>query len=102
VLDVLIASLKFLTNYENACKNPLQNSHLRDWAMFSIADLSLMAAGKCARINLSQTASGMILQNDRRLPMIILNVRIRALGSLKRVTGRIFIMSKYRNFTGAS
>jgi hypothetical protein len=38
--------------------------------------------GKCARINLSQAASGMILQNH--------SVKIAALGPLKRVTGRIF------------
>jgi hypothetical protein len=51
--------------------------------------------GKCARINLSQAASGMILQNHRRLPVEIFSVKIAALGSFKQVTGRIFKISKY-------
>ncbi len=33
--------------------------------------------GKCARINLSQGASGMIVQNHRRLPVSIFSVNIR-------------------------
>jgi hypothetical protein len=49
--------------------------------MFSSSDLSL-AAGKMRKINLSQAASG-----------IIFSVQIAALGSLMRVTGRIFKMS---------
>ncbi len=49
--------------------------------------------GKCARINLSQAASGMILQNHRRLPLSIFSVKIAALGSSKRVTGRTFKIS---------
>jgi hypothetical protein len=53
--------------------------------MFSNADLSL-AAGKMARINMSQAASGMILQNHRRLPVRIFSVKIAVLGSLKLVT----------------
>jgi hypothetical protein len=50
--------------------------------------------GKCARINLSQAASGIILQNDRRLSVSIFSVKITAVGSLKRVTGRIFKISE--------
>ncbi len=46
--------------------------------------------GKCARIKSSQAASGMTLQNHRRLPVSNFNVKIATLGSLKRVTGRIF------------
>jgi hypothetical protein len=42
--------------------------------------------GKGARINLSKAASGMILQKH--------SVKIADLGSLKRVTGRIFKISK--------
>jgi hypothetical protein len=42
---------------------------------------------KCARINLSQAASGMILQNHRRLSVSILRVKIVTSGFLKRVTG---------------
>jgi hypothetical protein len=44
---------------------------------------------RVARINMSQAASGMILQNHGRLPVSIFSA---ALGSLKRVTGRIFII----------
>jgi hypothetical protein len=61
--------------------------------MFSSADLSL-AAGKCAKINLSQVASGLILQNHMHLPVSIFSVKIAAVGSLKGVTGRIFKISK--------
>jgi hypothetical protein len=57
------------------------------------ANLSL-AAGKSARINMSQAASGMILQNHRLLRVCIFRVKIAAFGSLKRVTGRIFKISK--------
>jgi hypothetical protein len=41
---------------------------------------------KGARVNSSQSASGMILQNHRRLPASIFSVKIAALGYLKRVT----------------
>jgi hypothetical protein len=50
--------------------------------------------GKCARINLGQEISGVILQNHRRLPLSIFSVKIVALRSLKRVTGRIFKIRK--------
>ena len=46
--------------------------------------------GKCARINFSHAASGMILQNHRRLPVYIYIYKIATLGSLKRVTESIF------------
>ncbi len=49
---------------------------------------------KCVGINLSPTAFGIILQNHRRLPVSIFSIKIAALGSLKRVTGRIFKISK--------
>ncbi len=42
----------------------------------------------CARINLPQAASGMILQSHRSLPVFIFSVKITALVSLKWVTGR--------------
>jgi hypothetical protein len=48
---------------------------------------------KCARIDLSQAASGMILQNHRWLHVNIFCVKIAALGSLKRLSGRIFKIS---------
>jgi hypothetical protein len=51
--------------------------------------------GKCARKNnLSGEASSFVLKNHRRLPVGIFSVKIAALGSLKRVTGRIFKISK--------
>jgi hypothetical protein len=53
-----------------------------------------MAAGKMRKNNLSQAASGMILQNHRRLPVSIFSVKIAAFWSLKKVTGRIFKISK--------
>jgi hypothetical protein len=43
IVNFLIASLKVLTNVENAYWNPPQNSLLCDWSMFSTADLSLGA-----------------------------------------------------------
>jgi hypothetical protein len=61
--------------------------------MFSSADLSL-AAGKCGRINLLPAAFGIILDNNRRLPVSIFSVKIAAFGSLTQVTGRIFKISK--------
>jgi hypothetical protein len=45
--------------------------------MFSSADLSLAVGKNFARINLSQAASGMILQNHRWLPVSIFCVKIR-------------------------
>ncbi len=46
------------------------------------------------RINLLPAVSGVIFQNHRRLPVISFSVKIAALGSLKRITGRIFKISK--------
>ncbi len=69
------------------------------WTMFSSADLSL-AAGKCARINLLQAASGMILQNHMRLPLSMFSVKIAALGSLFRLLERFSKLVS--NFKGAS
>ena len=60
----------------------------------SLVSASHCLQGKCARINLSQAASGMILQNHKRLPVSIFSVKIVALGSLKGVTERIFKLSK--------
>ncbi len=53
------------------------------------ADLSA-AAGKISENQLSPAAFGIILKVHRRLPVSIFSVKIAALGSLKRVTGRIF------------
>ncbi len=56
-----------------------------------------LAAGKMREnelVNVSPAAFGIILQNHRRLPVSIFSVKIAALGPLKRVTGRIFKISK--------
>jgi hypothetical protein len=44
--------------------------------------------GKCARINMSQAASGIILQNHRQLPVGIFSAKLAALRS------RLFKISK--------
>ncbi len=76
-----------LYNYSSVLK-PSPEFLFCEWLMFFSAGLS------CARINLLQAASGMVLQNHRRLPVSIFSVKVAALGSLKRVTGRIFKISK--------
>jgi hypothetical protein len=50
--------------------------------------------GKCGKINLPQAASGMILHSHWWLPVSNFSGKIAALGSLKRVTERIFKSSK--------
>ncbi len=61
----------------------------------SLVPTSHWLQGKCSRINLSQAASGTILQNLRWLPVSVFSVKISALGPLKLATGRIFKISKY-------
>jgi hypothetical protein len=56
----------------------------------SLVPTSHWLQGKCARMNPSHPASGMTLQNHRRLLVNIFSVKIAALGSLKRVSVRIF------------
>jgi hypothetical protein len=51
--------------------------------------------GKCTKIKFTQAASGMILQNHKRLPVIIFSIKIAVSGFWKRVTGRIFKISNY-------
>jgi hypothetical protein len=51
--------------------------------------------GKCAKIKLSQAASGRILHNHSKLPVRNFSVKIASLGSLKRVTGRIFKIGNF-------
>ena len=51
IIIFLFASLKLLTNFENAYRNPPQNFLLCDWSMFPSADLSL-AAGKLRKYEL--------------------------------------------------
>ncbi len=91
IINFLFASLKLLTNFENAFWNPLQNSLICDWSMMPTCH---WLQGKCARINLSQAAFDMNLQNQRGLPVSTISVKIAALESLKRVIGRIFKISK--------
>jgi hypothetical protein len=56
IVSFSFASLKLLTNSENAYWNPPQNSLLYDWPT------PHWLQGKCARINLSQAASFMNCQ----------------------------------------
>jgi hypothetical protein len=76
IIIFLFASLKLLPNFKNAYWNPPQNFLLCDWSMFSSADLSL-ATGKMHKNNLS-----------------IFSVKIATFWSLKRVTKKIFKISK--------
>ncbi len=69
----LFASLKMLT--ETLLKIPFS-----EIGRCSLVPTSHWLQGKCARINLSQAVSNMILQNHRRLPESIFNVKIAALG----------------------
>jgi hypothetical protein len=85
-LTFLFAFLNLSTNFENAYIETL----FCGWSMFSSAYLSL-AAGKMCK---NQLVSGMMLQNHMQLPECLLGVKIAALGSLKRVTGRIFRINK--------
>jgi hypothetical protein len=61
---------------------------------WSLVPTSHWLQGKCASINLIQAASGSILQDHRWLPVCIFRDKIAALGSLKRVAGRIFKITK--------
>jgi hypothetical protein len=45
IINFLFVSLKSPTNFENAYRNPPQNSFLCDWSKFSSSDFSL-AAGR--------------------------------------------------------
>ncbi len=58
----------------------------------SLVPTSYWLLGKCARIKLSPAVFGIILQNHKRLPVSIFSVA--AFVSLKRVTGRIFVLIK--------
>jgi hypothetical protein len=81
LLTFLFSSLKLPTNFENAFQNP-QNSLLCDWSnVLWCRPLLGWLQGNCARINLSQAASGMILQNHSRFPVSIFGVQIAALRS---------------------
>jgi hypothetical protein len=60
----------------------------------SLVPTSYWLQGKCTRTNLSQAASGTILQNHTWLPVSIFSVKITALGSLKQVSERIIKNSK--------
>ncbi len=66
----------------------------------SLVPTSHWLQGKCARINFSQTDSGKILQNHRRLPVCIFSVKIAASGSLKRLLEGFSKLEN--NFKGAS
>ncbi len=75
IINFLFASLKLLTNFENAYCNP--PFLLWDWSMFSSADLSL-AAGTMRENELVTGGFGIILLNHRRLPVSIFSLKIAA------------------------
>jgi hypothetical protein len=60
---------------------------------YSLVPTSHWLQGKCSRINLSSAAFD-ILQTHSRLPVSLFSVIIPALGSLKRVTERIFKLAE--------
>ncbi len=62
----------------------------------SLVPTSHWLQGKCAMINLSIAASGMILQNNSRLPVSIFSVKIARFRIFEAVyfTGRIFKISQ--------
>jgi hypothetical protein len=70
IINFLFASLKLLTNFANAYWNLPQNLLLCDWSMLSIVPTSPWLQGKCARINLSQAASGKLFQCQNRRFMV--------------------------------
>ncbi len=45
-INFFFTSLKFLTNFENAYRNPTLNTLRFDWSIFSSADLSIVARKK--------------------------------------------------------
>jgi hypothetical protein len=66
----------------------------------SLMSTSHWMQGKLARFKVSQAASGIILQNRRRLFEYICGVKISGLGPPKRVTVRFSKL--VNNFKGAS
>ncbi len=66
--------INFFVSFWNCLLNPHQKSLLCDWL------ISHWLQGKCTKIKLSQAASGMILQNHRRLPVSIFSAKIAAIG----------------------
>jgi hypothetical protein len=72
--------------------------NIPELSVMRLVDVSSVAPhwlqGKCAKIHLSQAPFGMILQDQRQLPVCYVRVKIAALGSLKRVTESIFKISK--------
>ncbi len=90
---LFFASLKLLTNLKMLTETLLRIS-FSVICRCSQVPTSLWLQGNCPRINLSQAASGMILQNHWWLPGSIFSVQIAVLVSLKRFTGRVFKSSK--------
>jgi hypothetical protein len=81
IITFLFASLKLLTN---AYWNTPQSYLVCDWSMFSCADLS--------RINFSHGASGMILQDHRRLTRLFLVFsKNLLLFSLKKININVYV-----------
>ncbi len=90
----LFASLKLHSNSVNANWNHPQNSFLCDWSMFFRVDHSVVA-GK------NKIVTGgfrYAIIESQVVSCTHFSVKISALGSVKRVTERIFKISKYSNF----
>ncbi len=87
IINFLFASLKLLTNFDNAyCEvKPPQSSFLCDWSMFFSADLSWLKEN-AKEVTFNRRLSGMISQNHRRTCCMHFQCQIAALGSLKQIT----------------
>jgi hypothetical protein len=88
IINFLFASLKLLTNFENAISETLLRIPFSVIGRYSSMSASHWLQDKCARINLSQATSGKILLNHRRLSV---SVKIAVIGSVQR---GIFKISK--------
>ncbi len=91
IINFLFFSLQWITSY--LLTETLFKISFSVIGRVSVVPTSHWLQGKCARTNLSQANFGMILGNYRRL-LFLFKVKIAAVGSLRRVTGRIFKISK--------
>jgi hypothetical protein len=72
---LLFASLKLLPNFEKMHTETLLRIPFSVIGRCSLVPTTNWLQGKCGRINLSQAASGMILQNHERLPKSIFSFK---------------------------
>jgi hypothetical protein len=94
----LLTSHLFLWNHLQILKMPTETLLRIPFSLIgrcSLVQTSHWLQGKCARINLPQSASGMILQKHRRLLLsIYFQCQNRRFRVLKLVTGRVFKITK--------